>query len=30
MNTPEPVHATIQVFDDYVSQLEEALAEIER
>jgi oligoendopeptidase F len=30
MTTPEPVHATIQVFDDYVSQLEEALAEIER
>jgi oligoendopeptidase F len=30
MTTPEPVHATIQVFDDYVSQLEDALAEIER
>ena len=30
MTTPEPVYATIKVFDDYVSQLEQALEDMEK
>jgi Oligoendopeptidase F len=29
MTSPQPVYDTIAVFDDYVTQLEEALAEME-
>ena len=29
MTSPEPIEATIEVFDDLVDQLEQALAEIE-
>jgi len=30
MTTPEPVYATIDVFEDYVEQLEAALAEMKQ